>query len=98
MDEELERRTLAAEDEHWWYRGRRGIVLDAARRSLPTGRPARILDAGCGGGATLAELARLGDAVGLEPSAISRARALERGVAEVVDGTLERLPFEDGRF
>ena len=34
MDAELERRTLAAEDGHWWYRGRRGIVLDAARRSL----------------------------------------------------------------
>lgn len=99
MDAELERRTLAAEDGHWWYRGRRRIVLDAARRSLgPAGGRPRILDAGCGGGAVLAELARLGTAVGLEPSAASRARALARGAGEVVDGDLEALPFADGEF
>ena len=98
MDADLERRTLAAEDGHWWYRGRRSIVLDAARRSLPAaGRP-RILDAGCGGGAVLAELAGLGSAVGLEPSGPSRERALARGVGEVVDGGLEALPFADDAF
>jgi SAM-dependent methyltransferase len=99
MDAELERRTLAAEDGHWWYRGRRAIVIDAVRRSLVGGaaRP-RILDAGCGGGALLAELAGLGMAVGLEPSPASRERALARGVAEVVDGDLAGLPFGDGEF
>jgi SAM-dependent methyltransferase len=99
MDAELERRTLAAEDGHWWYRGRRAIVLDAVRRALAEGasRP-RILDAGCGGGAVLAELALLGPAVGLEPSPASRERALARGVAEVVDGDLARLPFADREF
>ena len=97
MEEELERRTLAAEDQHWWYRGRRAIVLDAVERALPADSRPRMLDAGCGGGATLAELSLRGEAIGLEPSELSRRRALERGT-EVVDGTLERLPFEDGRF
>jgi SAM-dependent methyltransferase len=97
VEEQLERRTLAAEDQHWWYRGRRGIVLDAVARSLGVdGRP-RILDAGCGGGATLAALAEHGDAIGLEPSPLSRRRALDRGL-DVVDGTLERLPFDDDSF
>ena len=98
MDPELERRTLAAEDGHWWYLGRRAIVLDAARRSLAAAPRPRILDAGCGGGGVLAELAGLGTAVGLEPSPASRERALGRGVAEVVDGDLARLPFADDEF
>jgi len=98
VDAELERRTLAAEDGHWWYRGRRSIVLDAARHSLSGDARPRILDAGCGGGAVLAELATLGTAVGLEPSPSSRARALARGAGEVVDGDLARLPFADDEF
>jgi SAM-dependent methyltransferase len=98
VDAELERRTLAAEDGHWWYRGRRSIVLDAVRRSLPPGGGPRILDAGCGGGAVLAELATLGAAVGLEPSPASRERALARGAGAVVDGDLARLPFAADEF
>jgi SAM-dependent methyltransferase len=98
VDAELERRTLAAEDGHWWYRGRRSIVLDAVRRSLPPGGEPRILDAGCGGGAELADLAALGAAVGLEPSPASRERALARGAGEVVDGDLARLPFAADEF
>ena len=79
MDPELERRTLAAEDGHWWYLGRRAIVLDAARRSLAAAPRPRILDAGCGGGAVLAELARPRDrgrarALGGEPRARARPR------------------------
>jgi SAM-dependent methyltransferase len=98
VETELELRTLAAEDAHWWYRGRRTVVMDAVRRSVrPTGRP-RILDAGCGGGATLAEVARIGDATGVEPSAPSRRRAAARGVAPVLDAHVEALPVEDGRY
>ena len=58
MDAELERRTLAAEDGHWWYRG---PALDRPRLGASIafgGRRPPILDAGCGGGAMLAELAR----------------------------------------
>lgn len=98
MDEGLERRTLAAEDSHWWYRGRLRVVRDAVERSLGGLREARLLDAGCGGGATLVELADLGTAVGLEPSPISRAKALARGAAQIIDGSLEALPFGDGAF
>jgi SAM-dependent methyltransferase len=98
MDVALERRTLAAEDDHWWYRGRRAMVADAVRRSVPSGRGLRILDAGCGGGAVLAVVSGFGEAVGLEPSPLSRGRAAARGAGEVVDGYLERLPFADHSF
>ena len=98
MDSALEQLTLRAEDEHWWYRGRLRVVMDAVDRALRSSSSPRILDAGCGGGATLAALAARGHVVGLEPSAVSREKARGRGVGEVVDGTIEALPFEDSSF
>ena len=95
MEAELERRTLAAEDEHWWYRGRRSIVRDSAQRLHSGGE---LLDAGCGGGAVMAALAGVGPITAVEPSPLSRERALGRGVGDVVDATLEELPFADGRY
>ncbi len=98
MDPALERATLAAEDEHWWYRGRRAIVGDAARRALGDELPAAILDVGCGGGATMAALGGLGTLTGIEPSAASRRQARARDAGEVLDGTVESLPFADASF
>jgi SAM-dependent methyltransferase len=98
VERDLEQQTLAAEDDHWWYRGRRAIVGDAVRRLLPEPARPRSLDAGCGGGRMLADLAQIGEATGLEPSPVSRARALERRCADVVDGSLEQLPFSDSTF
>lgn len=98
MDSALERRTIGAEDRHWWYLGRSKVVMDAARRAVAGASAPRILDAGCGGGAMLSELAGLGPTTGLEPSPRSRDKALSRGVADVVDGGLEGLPFPAGAF
>ena len=77
--------TLAVEDSHWWYRGRRRVVR-AALRTLDLPRPARGLDAGCGGGGSLSELAALGPVTGLEPSPEAAAVARSREVGEVVEG------------
>lgn len=89
--------TLSLEDRHWWYRGRRRLVR-AVTEKLPLERPASVLDAGCGGGANLAELARLGRVTGVEPSDEARSAAEARGVGPVVGGTVEELPFADGEF
>lgn len=97
MDPRLERQLLAAEEEHYWFRGRRRI-LDDLLRELPLGDRPALLDAGCGGGRTLVDLARLGEATGLEPSAPSFEKASARGVARVVKATLEEMPFADASF
>ncbi len=89
--------TLAVEDYHWWYRGRRNVV-GSVLATLPLPTPARSLDAGCGGGASLPGLAALGTVVGLEPSAHALAAARERAVGTVVEGVVESIPFEDGEF
>lgn len=89
--------TLSVEDRHWWYEGRRRIlvaVLDSL--GLPAG--ARLLDAGCGGGGNLAALTRFGEVTGLEPSLEPLAAARARHLAEVVHGSIESMPFADASF
>jgi SAM-dependent methyltransferase len=98
VERDYELRTLAAEDTHWWYRGRMRVVRDAVRRSTAPGDRPRVLDIGCGGGATLAELARVADTTGVEPSEVSRAKAAAREVGPVIDAGVYDLPFDDGAF
>ena len=64
-DDEL-RAMLSADESHWWYRGRRRILRAAIER-LPLGPGAHLLDAGCGSGRTLDELARYGRVSGVDP-------------------------------
>jgi SAM-dependent methyltransferase len=98
VDEALERWTFEVEDEHWWYRGRRRI-LAAVLDGLALAADARILDAGCGSGRNMVDLARRGDVCGVEPASASLDAALARRVGEVRPGSLEEpLPFADGAF
>jgi SAM-dependent methyltransferase len=97
MDERLMRTMLEHDEHHWWYRGRRKVLrAELDRLPLPAG--AQILDAGCGSGRTLQELAPFGAVRGLEldPSAAAVARA--RGEGEVLEGRLEQLPWESETF
>jgi SAM-dependent methyltransferase len=97
MDKDLMKATLAVDEHHWWYRGRRRIIrAQLDRLGLPV--PARILDAGCGSGRTLQELVEYGEVHGIEldPEAAELARS--RGHGEVLVGRLEELPWEDASF
>ena len=89
--------TMAVDDHHWWYRGRRRIIRAELDR-LPLPRPADILDAGCGSGRTLQELVAYGTVAGLELDSDAAAMARGRGLGEVVVGRLEELPWEDRSF
>ncbi len=97
MDEAYERRTHEIEDDHWWYSGRRRVI-DEVLRGLALGDAIEILDAGCGSGRNMVELARFGTVTGLELADASVAKARSRQVGEVVQGNLEQMPFDDGSF
>ena len=97
MDCDYELQTHGAEDRHWWYRGRRTVLERViAGLTLPAG--ARILDAGCGSGRNMVELARHGSVTGVELSrpSVELARARESG--EVLEGSVLELPFESDSF
>lgn len=97
MDRDYELQTHQAEDRHWWYRGRRKVlerVIDDLR--LPA--RARILDAGCGSGRNMVELARHGTVTGIELAEASVTLARERGMGEVIAGSVLEMPFEADSF
>jgi SAM-dependent methyltransferase len=95
-DREL-RTLLAADDHHWWYRGRR-LIIRAELDRLPLRAGARVLDAGCGSGRTLQDLRVYGEVSGIELSPLAAELARERELGEVRVGRVEDLPWEDGSF
>lgn len=97
MDRDYELQTHRAEDRHWWYRGRRE-VLERVIDRLGLGPAARILDAGCGSGRNMVELARRGSVTGVEVSDTSAALARAREAGEVISGSVLQMPFEDASF
>jgi SAM-dependent methyltransferase len=88
---------LENDERHWWYRGRRR-VLDAVLDSIDLPQHPRLLDAGCGSGRTLDDLATRGRVSGVDASPLAAAVARERGHDDIHVSTIQDLPFEDGRF
>jgi SAM-dependent methyltransferase len=97
MDRNYELQTHQAEDRHWWYRGRRR-VLDAVISGLALGPQTRILDAGCGSGRNMLDLARYGKVTGIELSDTSVAGARARPPRDVVQGSILDMPFTTDSF
>jgi SAM-dependent methyltransferase len=97
MELEYELQTHRAEDRHWWYQGRRRVLEQAiARLGLPA--QARILDAGCGSGRNMVELAHHGIVTGVELSGTSVQLAREREAGEVLEGSVMDMPFDESSF
>jgi SAM-dependent methyltransferase len=88
---------LRNDEAHWWYRGRRK-VLEAVLDGLDLPRQPRFLDAGCGSGRTLDDLAERGLVSGVDASPLAVAAARDRGHADIHVSTIEHLPFDDDRF
>src|SRR5271157_6495025 len=97
MDRDYELQTHRAEDRHWWYRGRRSVI-EGLVSGLGLPPSVRILDAGCGSGRNMVELARHGTVTGVELSETSACLARARGAGEVIEGSVMEMPFADGSF
>ena len=96
------------EDSYWWFVARRRLVRDLLARYLPgVGGPGvRILDVGCGTGATLGVLAEFGEkaagdrrppfVVGIDSSPQALWYSRRRGEYQLVQARGEALPVRDG--
>ena len=86
------------EDAYWWYRGMRAVTRAFAPRVFSRERGGLALDAGCGTGRNLVELAAGGPAVGVDRSLRALGFARRRGAAPLVCASVEALPFAKGAF
>ncbi|MBM3477560.1 MAG: class I SAM-dependent methyltransferase [Armatimonadetes bacterium] len=79
------------EDRYWWFVARRRLavgLLDDARLDSPT-----MLDAGCGAGALLAELATRGRAYGADVSLSAIRTTQERGLDRLAQCDIQQAAF-----
>jgi 2-polyprenyl-3-methyl-5-hydroxy-6-metoxy-1,4-benzoquinol methylase len=100
MEERFYAEYYEFEDRHWWFLGRRAIVLSLLAAHLPpeNGVRRRILDVGTGTGAMLGPLGRFGDTEGIDAEEEAVRACRRRGAANVrhYDGTT--IPVDDGTF
>ena len=78
------------ERSHWWFAGRRAVILAGLRRFVPLG--SRVLDFGCGSGGLTAEIAREYDVVGVDFSAPALEVARRRGLSVHLMQSSDALP------
>jgi SAM-dependent methyltransferase len=91
------RRMAEVETSHWWYGATRALLHDLLGPHVPAG--GRVLDAGCGTGATGAWMADRADLVAsdFEPMALELYREAHPAIGlPVADVT--RLPLRDASF
>ncbi|MHC4661416.1 MAG: class I SAM-dependent methyltransferase [Planctomycetota bacterium] len=101
MDPEVVKKFAELEREHWWFRARRRILLDIARRIAGRGAkdgPLRIADIGCGSGANMAAFAELGKIVGLDSDMEMVAAAQANIDTKVFKATAEATGLPDTAF
>ncbi len=94
MDPVLYEQHFRLEDHHWWFVGRRQLVLqELTRRGGLT--PGPILDLGCGTGGMLQHLQRLAPVIGLD-SAEEAAHGCRQRLVPLTLGWGSQMPFRDG--
>lgn len=86
------------EDRLWWYRGMRTITRALLSRHYRPGGGLRILDAGCGTGATAEMLGQYGCVTGIDLEPFALRLAASRGGQQLAHASVAGLPFEAGRF
>lgn len=106
MNKDIYELTYQAEEDHFWYVGRREVIVTWLEASLASaGLPTsglRLLDYGCGTGINLLHFARFGEAVGMDAAPEAIACCRRRGLNNVIQlesiDQLEHAADRLGRF
>jgi SAM-dependent methyltransferase len=89
----------ALELRHWWFRGRRQLLVNLLRRlACPDSGRLSILDYGCGTGGNTSAYGSFGNVVGVEPGSAAVRLGHKRGGARYCRASGTDLPFRDGSF
>lgn len=86
------------EDTLWWYRGMWAITRAVIERFYARGSRLRILDAGCGTGASMTALADYGCVTGVDLSSYALHLSRRRDHARLACGSVLCLPFRSAAF
>jgi SAM-dependent methyltransferase len=89
MEERLIAQMRRDEERHWWFAGRRQVLLGLVGAEFAPG--ARLLDVGCGTGFFLEGGAGRYDLRGLDPSPQAVGFCHQRGLSSVREGGVEAL-------
>ena len=100
MENDFERKYHALEEKHWWFVGRREIILSLVGKYYPGREGIKILEIGCSGGPLLKSLLAQGYSYiyGIDNSREAIRLCKRRGLKNVflMDGA--KLNFNNGEF
>jgi SAM-dependent methyltransferase len=86
------------EETHWWFVGKRKIILSLLDKLYTPTTNLKIMDAGCGTGAVMNYLERYGSVVGVDTSDEALNFCRLRGKGRVYKANITQLPFNDGSY
>jgi SAM-dependent methyltransferase len=98
VERDFYQRYYELEDRHWWFIGRRRILLSLLGERLGDSDDLRLLDFGCGTGTMAGHLARFGRVTAADADADAVAFCRQRGLSDVHRLSGPGLPFSEGEF
>lgn len=84
------------EGHYWWFVARRQLAFDLLESAMPKG--GRILDVGCGTGAVMVELQKLGPCYGIDFSVHALEFSAKRSSEGLALANAEEIPFASESF
>jgi SAM-dependent methyltransferase len=91
-------RMHALETNHWWFLGRRRVLLNILQYVERPKNLLRLLDYGCGTGSNTQAYAALGEVIGFDLDRTALGLAQQRGGGIYCCGTGTQLPFPENSF
>lgn len=98
MDARVYEQFANLQENHFWFIGRRNIFFDLLEREVGKGTDRRVLEIGCGAGGMLRPLRRFGTVHGIDIATDYVRACHEHGLAHMLTGSGDALPFADGSF
>jgi SAM-dependent methyltransferase len=98
MEKDEYRKHFELEENFWWFRGRRKILLSLLRSHRMPAPPLVWLDAGCGTGFNMTFFAPFGAVFGCDFSEEALAFCRKRGLKNLARADVQCLPYKNEAF